>query len=101
MAGGWIVSVLIETGADAPERQFFVVAQEDRARAEWAAADVALSIGSVATSPASGVEPVAAIGEATDRVLDRFGLSPGGIKALGSRWPRALLAPGTPKRAEG
>jgi hypothetical protein len=97
VAFGWIIGVLVETVGEAvPIRYFFAVAQPDRARAEWAAADRAMLIGHIATSPLSGMEPVDAIGELSDRAIRGLGLKPNQLKELGSRWPRRWLSPEAP-----
>jgi hypothetical protein len=97
--GGWIVGVLLEADGGA-RQEFFVVAREDRARAEWAAADLALSRGAIASSPRGGAEPVEAMAALTPALLDRFGVAPGAVKALGPRWPRRWLAK-TPSMEDG
>jgi hypothetical protein len=97
--GGWVIGVLLE-GEDGPAQEFFAVAREDRARAEWAAADLALTLGSIAASPRGGAEPVEAIAALTPDLVERFGLRAGGVKALGRRWPRRWLI-GTPSKTDG
>jgi hypothetical protein len=92
MATGWMIGVLVEGAAGAaPTRQFFAVAQPDRARAEWAAADRAMLLGAIASSPHFGHEPVDAVGELNERALHLLGLGAGQIKALGDKWPRRWL----------
>ena len=87
-----MIGVLVEgVGGSGPSRQFFAVAQPDRARAEWAAADRAMLLGPLASSPHAGHEPVDAVGELNDRAILLLGLSAGQIKALGDKWPRRWL----------
>ncbi len=97
--GGWVIGVLLE-GDEGPRQEFFAVAREDRARAEWAAADLALSLGSIAASPRGGSEPVEAIAALTPDLVERFGVRPGAVKALGRRWPRRWLV-GAPSKTDG
>jgi hypothetical protein len=87
------VSVLIEVEQDSsPQRRFFVVAQADRARAEWSAIDCAMIEGSIAASPANGLEPVEAIRAVSAAAMRSAGLTPGATRALGPRLPRKWLA---------
>lgn len=89
---GWVVGVLIETDeAPSPQRRYFLVAQADRARAEWSAVDCAMLEGPIASSPARGLEPVEALKAVSAPALKSAGLSPGAAKALGPRWPRRWL----------
>ncbi len=73
-------------------RHFFAVAQPDQARAEWAAADLAMTRAAIATSPKDGVEPVEAVGGLTGRSLALLGLGAGQIRGLGPSWPRRWLS---------
>ena len=89
---GWMVGVLVEIGGAPAVRHFYAVARDDRARAEWAAADQALKDGAIATSPHAGMEPIEAIGPLSTRALHALGLAPGQTKALGWKPPRRWLA---------
>lgn len=90
---GWVVGVMVhEAGAEAPVRLYFAVARPDQARAEWAAVDLAVAAGRVATSPVGGVEPVQAVGPITATVAGRMALAAGAAKALGPRSPRRWLS---------
>jgi hypothetical protein len=84
------VMVEPERGA-APVRQFFAVGRVDRNRAEWAAVDLALASGAVATSPSGGAEPVEAVAPLSAAVCKAMGLVEGQVRALGPRWPRRWL----------
>jgi hypothetical protein len=87
-----MIGVLMEGAPGrAPARQFFAVAEPDRARAEWAAADRAMLLGAIASSPHQGHEPVDAVGELDERAIQLLGLGAGQIKALGDKWPRRWL----------
>jgi hypothetical protein len=86
--GGWLIGVLLNSGGEGPVRHFYAIAQPDRARAEWAAADYALTEGAVAVSPHGGVEPVEAVCELSQAALKSLALRPGQVKALGWKWPR-------------
>ena len=89
MTTGWLVGVLIETAEPpSPQRRYFIVAQSDQGRAEWAAVDCAQLEGPVAASPSGGLEPVEAIRTVTAAGLKSIGLLPGGARALGPRLPR-------------
>ncbi len=95
-AGGWMIGVLVEPqeqrgGKAGPARLFFAVAQADRARAEWAAADRAMITGVIASSPFGGMEPVEAVAELSIHAIASLGLGQGQIKAFGDKWPRRLL----------
>lgn len=93
MATGWMIAVLLTPeGETEPVRWWFAVGKPDQQRAEWAAVDCALPIGSVATSPSKGVEPVEAVSLLPDRVVRTMGLAPGEVKALGRRIPRRWLS---------
>jgi hypothetical protein len=92
MTTGWLVGVLIETAErPSPQRRFFVVAQSDQGRAEWAAVDCAMPEGPVASSPSGGIEPVEAIRPVSAAALRSIGLASGGVRALGPRLPRRWL----------
>ena len=82
-----------------PQRRFFVVAQADRARAEWSAIDCAMLEGPVAASPAGGLEPVEAIQPLAASVLRSAGVAPGAAKALGARWPRRWITAAAPRES--
>ncbi len=97
--GGWLVGVLMED-ADGAQQEYFAVAREDRARAEWAAADVALTRGAIASSPRGGAEPVEALAALSPALIERFGVRPNAVKALGRRWPRRWVAPLPGHRAD-
>jgi len=99
---GWMIGVLVEGEgrASAPSRLFFAVAQPDRARAEWAAADRAMLAGTISASPHGGMEPVEAIAELTAHKMDQLGLAAGQVRALGDRWPRRWLAVRVAPRSE-
>ena len=89
----WMVGVMVELPDEpAPVRHFFAVGHEDRNRAEWAAIDQAIVVGSVATSPIGGVEPVEAFAQLSPRVVKRMGLMDGRVQPLGRLWPRRWLA---------
>jgi hypothetical protein len=89
---GWMIAVMVEAerGA-APVRQYYAVARPDRNRAEWAAVDLALTLGAVATSPSGGNEPVEAVAPLTAGTCTAMGLAAGQVRALGPRWPRRWL----------
>ena len=90
---GWLVGVLVrEPGAAEPVRQFYAVALADRARAEWAAADRAILIGDIASSPWRGTEPVETIRALTPHAFDWSGLKDGEVRPLGTKQPRRWLA---------
>lgn len=78
-------------GEPAPLRHFFAVGHADRAKAEWSAIDRALPIGSVATSPVAGLEPVHVVAELSPAKAKALGLRPGEVRALGWKWPRRWL----------
>ena len=87
-----MIGVVIEqTGEPAPLRHFYAVAQADRARAEWAAVDMAMTLGAVAMSPVRGMEPVEALNPLSVRAVGALGLSPGQVMAFGSKRPRRWL----------
>jgi hypothetical protein len=90
---GWLVGVLVRLpGEKEPARHFWAVALADRARAEWAAADRAMLIGDIASSPFRGTEPVEAIKALTPHALDWSGLKDGEVRALGTKQPRRWLS---------
>ena len=92
MAKGWLIGVMVEaTGEPLPERHFFAVGHEDRAKAEWRAIDKASLIGRVATSPVGGLEPVHMISALADRTMRELALNVGEVRSLGSRWPRRWI----------
>jgi hypothetical protein len=90
---GWLIGVLVRLpGEKEPVRHFWAVAMADRARAEWAAADRAMLIGDIASSPWRGTEPVAAIKALTPHAFDWSGLKDGEVRALGTKQPRRWLS---------
>jgi len=90
---GWLIGVLVRLPGEAePVRQFFAVALEDRARAEWAAADLAMLGGDIASSPWRGTEPVAAMKRLGPFAFEWSGLKDGETRALGTKNPRRWLA---------
>ena len=97
MTTGWIIGVLVDMEDDGrPSRLFYAVAQPDRARAEWAAADRAMLTGAIASSPRASMEPVEAMGELDAHALGLLGLKAGQIKPLGEKWPRRWLVKALP-----
>ena len=94
MAKAWLIGVMVEAaGEPAPQRQFFVVGHEDRARAEWKAIDRAMLMGAIATSPVGGLEPVHAICAIRGNMVSNMALAPGEVRPLGPRWPRRWVSP--------
>jgi hypothetical protein len=90
---GWLIGVLVRVaGEPEPVRQFYAVAIADRNQAEWAAADRAMLIGDIASSPFRGIEPVDAIKALTPDAFDWSGLKDGEVRALGTKQPRRWLA---------
>ncbi len=89
---GWMIGVLVEIDGAPAVRHFYAVARDDRARAEWAAADQAIRDGAIATSPHDGMEPVEAIGPLSARALQSLGLAADQTKALGWKPPRRWRA---------
>jgi hypothetical protein len=90
---GWVIAVMVEAWDEpglAP--RYFAVAKPDQARAEWAAVDLAVGLGRVATSPVGGQEPVKAVTALTAQAMARLGLQPGTVQSLGPRLPRRWLA---------
>ena len=101
MTTGWIIGVLVDMGDDGrPSRLFYAVAQPDRARAEWAAADRAMLSCAIASSPRASMEPVEAMGELDGYALGLLGLKLGQIKPLGEKWPRRWLVKTVPAESE-
>jgi hypothetical protein len=89
---GWLIGVLLEIeGERMPLRHYYGVGQPDRARAEWAAVDIALTEGRVVTSPVGGVEPVQAVNSLSAWRMSIVGLRPGELRALGWKLPRRWL----------
>jgi hypothetical protein len=89
---GWLIGVILEIeGERAPLRHYYAVGQPDRARAEWAAVDVALTEGRMVTSPVDGVEPVEAVNPLSAWRMKIVGLMPGEVRALGWKLPRRFL----------
>ncbi len=92
MPRGWLIGVLIHTGREPkPTRHFYAVGLEDRARAEWAALDHAITIGEIAASPFGGMEPVEAMLQLPPSTIDWSGLNQGEVRVLGIKWPRRWL----------
>ena len=87
----WMIGVLIEAAPGPPVRQFFAVAQDDQARAEWAAADLALKEGAIASRPCQGMEPIETVSALSQRALLSLGIAPGEARALGWKPPRRWL----------
>ena len=89
---GWLIGVLVRLpGEVEPVRQFYAVAVPDRNRAEWAAADRAMLLGDIASSPWRGTEPVEAVKALTPHVFDWSGLLVGVVRVLGTKQPRRWL----------
>jgi hypothetical protein len=89
---GWLIGVLVRpAGETEPVRQFYAVAMPDRNRAEWAAADRAMLLGDIASSPWRGTEPVEAIKALTPYAFDWSGLKDGEVRPLGTKQPRRWL----------
>jgi hypothetical protein len=89
----WLIGVLVRIpGEPGPVRHFYAVAHADRARAEWAAADRAMLIGDIASSPHLGAEPVETLTQLARTTVDWAGLAKGEVRALGVKWPRRWLA---------
>ncbi len=90
---GWLIGVLVRVPGEAePVRYFYAVAKEDRALAEWAAADRAMLLGDIASSPYRGTEPVETMTQLARHTVDWSGLAAGEVRALGVKWPRRWLA---------
>ena len=90
---GWLVGVLVRLpGESETVRQFYAVGLADRARAEWAAADLAMLTGDIASSPWRGIEPVEAIKALKPDAFDWSGLKDGEVRALGTKQPRRWLS---------
>ncbi len=93
MAKAWLIAVMVETAGQAePQRQFFAVGHDDRARAEWKAIDRAMLMGPIATSPVGGLEPVQAICAILGTTVSHQALLPGEVRPLGPRWPRRWVS---------
>ena len=89
---GWVVGVMIDVpGERLPVRHYFAVGRADRAQAEWAAVDLAMQAGPVASSPSRGQEPVAALRELVAYRMRELGLKTGEARALGDKFPRRWL----------
>ena len=89
---GWLIGVLVRVPGEAePVRHFYAVALADRARAEWAAADHAILVGDIASSPHRGMEPVETIKALTPGAFDWSGLKDGETRPLGTKQPRRWL----------
>jgi hypothetical protein len=89
---GWLIGVLVRVPGEAePQRHYYAVGLADRARAEWAAADRAMLIGDIASSPFRGTEPVDAMKALTPYAFDWSGLKAGEVKPLGTKHPRRWL----------
>ncbi len=90
---GWLVGVLVRLpGEREPVRHFWAVALDDRNKAEWAAADRAIEMGDIASSPFKGTEPVEAMTRIARHAFEWSGLQRGEVRALGWKWPRRWLA---------
>lgn len=90
---GWIIAVMVEApDADGPAAHYFAIAKPDQQRAEWAAVDLAVQAGRVATSPFRGAEPVKAVTALSAATLARFALTPGSTRVLGPKLPRRWLS---------
>jgi hypothetical protein len=89
---GWMIGVMLQLEDEpAPLLRYFAVGKPDQQRAEWAAVDAAVTLGSVATSPIRGQEPVKAIAPLSAMIARSNGLAPGQVRALGPRWPRRWI----------
>ena len=89
---GWVVGVMVEIpGERQPVRHYFAVGKADRAQAEWAAVDLAMQAGPVASSPSGGREPVEALHELVVYRMRDLGLKTGEARALGDKFPRRWL----------
>ena len=90
---GWLVGVLVKLADQPmPVRHFWAVGLEDRAKAEWAAADRAILLGDIASSPYRGTEPVEVMTQLSRTSFSWSGLGSGEVRALGVKWPRRWLA---------
>jgi hypothetical protein len=90
---GWLIGVLVRLPDQAqPVRHFWAIGMADRARAEWAAADRAMLLGDIASSPYQGTEPVEAMAQLSRTSFSWSGLAEGEVRALGVKWPRRWLA---------
>ena len=89
---GWLVGVLVKVDGNAePVRHFYAIGYDDRARAEWAAADRAMLIGDIASSPYKGAEPVETMTRLSRTSFGWSGLAANEVRALGAKWPRRWL----------
>lgn len=89
---GWLIGVVLEIdGEKVPLRHYYAIGQADRARAEWAAVDLALTEGRVVTSPVGGMEPVEALNPLSAWRMTIVGLKAGERRALGWKLPRRWL----------
>jgi hypothetical protein len=89
---GWLIGVLVKLADQPmPVRHFWAVGLEDRAKAEWAAADRAMLLGDIASSPHQGTEPVEAMIQLSRTSFSWSGLAGGEVRALGVKWPRRWL----------
>jgi hypothetical protein len=90
---GWLIGILVRIpGEPAPVRHFYAVAMEERAQAEWSAADRAMLTGDIASSPWRGLEPVETMKALTPHAFDWSGLKKGEVRALGTKQPRRWLS---------
>lgn len=97
MAAGWMIGVMVRPeGEPAHLRHFFAVGHADRAKAEWSAIDKAMLAGRIAESPIGGLEFVYLVAELSPAVVAKLALKRGEVRALGQRWPRALLSSSRP-----
>lgn len=89
---GWLIGVLVKLADQPmPVRHFWAVGVEDRAKAEWAAADRAMLMGNIASSPYRGTEPVETMTQLSRTSFSWSGLARGEVRALGVKWPRRWL----------
>ena len=92
LTAGWLIGVVLEIeGERAPLRHYYAIGQADRARAEWAAVDLALTEGRVVSSPVAGMEPVEAINPLSAARMAMLGLKSGEMRVLGWKLPRRWL----------
>jgi hypothetical protein len=90
---GWMIGVMVQVDEEpAPLLRYFAVGKPDQQRAEWAAVDMAVTLGAVAVSPIRGQEPVKAIAPLSAMIARSNGLGPGQVRSLGLRWPRRWIA---------
>jgi hypothetical protein len=89
---GWLIGILVHLpGESAPVRHFYAVGMAERARAEWQAADQAILLGDIASSPYRGMEPVETLKALTPIAFDWSGLKDGEVRPLGTKHPRRWL----------